>query len=40
MEVFGDVNKKKNDLILQIQDLDRVEEQRSLSTSERLSKDQ
>jgi hypothetical protein len=40
VEVFRDVNKKKNDLILQIQDLDRVEEQRSLSTSERLSKDQ
>uniref|UniRef100_A0A2N9H1T5 Reverse transcriptase domain-containing protein n=1 Tax=Fagus sylvatica TaxID=28930 RepID=A0A2N9H1T5_FAGSY len=40
VEVFSDVNKKKNDLLLQIQDLDRVEEQRSLSTSERLSKDQ
>ena len=26
VEVFGDVNKKKNDLLLQIQDLDRVEE--------------
>jgi hypothetical protein len=38
VEVFGDVNKKKNDLLLQIQDLDRFEEQRSLFALERLSK--
>jgi hypothetical protein len=40
VEVFGNVNAKKNEILSCIQDLDRVEEQRRLSSKERLSHQQ
>ena len=40
VEEFGDVNLKKNEVLLKIQDLERVEEQRPLSDEERVSQEQ
>jgi hypothetical protein len=40
VEEFGDVNFKKYELLLQIQDLERVEEQRPLFVEERVSQEQ
>ena len=40
VEVFGDVNAKKNEVLSRIQDLDMVEEQRILSSEERSSHQQ
>ena len=39
MEIFGDVNLRKNDLQAQIQDLDLVEETRPLSVEEGVTKE-
>ena len=40
VEEFGDANLKKNEVLLKIQDLERVEEQRPLSDEERVSQEQ